>query len=124
MVGVEEDQPSGRSQYNIEEEESKREYFDSAEALEKKVSKVADWVKASKHIIVFTGAGVSTRLEYSFFIVVLKLCVNIFQASRACACIYVLLRTVNVTAPPPHTHTHTHTTVLVFQISVVVWTRC
>ena len=45
---MEEEQLSGGSRYNIEEEESKKEYFDSAEALEKKVTKVADWVKASK----------------------------------------------------------------------------
>ena len=49
------------SRYNIEDEESKREYFDEGKELNKKMDKVAQWVKASKHVIVFTGAGVSTR---------------------------------------------------------------
>ncbi len=61
MVGVEVEEPSGGSKYNIEDNESKREYFDSAERLSKKVSQVADWVRNSRHVIVFTGAGVSTR---------------------------------------------------------------
>ena len=60
-MGVEEEQKGGGARYNIEDEESKKEYFDSEESLEKKVERVAKWVRGSKHIIFFTGAGVSTR---------------------------------------------------------------
>ncbi|CAF1560674.1 unnamed protein product, partial [Didymodactylos carnosus] len=38
----------------------KREYFDSEIELEKKLDQLAQWISASKHFIVFTGAGVST----------------------------------------------------------------
>jgi len=41
-------------------EDEKKEYFDSPEELEKKVSRLAEWVKESKHMIIFTGAGIST----------------------------------------------------------------
>ena len=46
---------------NIKDEEEKKEYFDTEEELTKKLDTVAEWVKESKHIIVFTGAGISTR---------------------------------------------------------------
>ena len=55
---------SGRGQgnrYNISDDEEKKEHFDGEEALDKKVKKVADWVRGSKHTILFTGAGISTR---------------------------------------------------------------
>ena len=53
---------SGRgSGYNIREEEEKKEFFDKEEVLTKKVKKVAEWIKSSKHVIFFTGAGISTR---------------------------------------------------------------
>lgn len=35
-------------------EDEKKEYFDSPEELEKKVNLLAQWVKESKHMIVFT----------------------------------------------------------------------
>lgn len=35
-------------------EDEKKEYFDSPEELEKKVSQLAEWVKESKHMIIFT----------------------------------------------------------------------
>lgn len=35
-------------------EDEKKEYFDSPEELEKKVSRLAEWVKESKHMIIFT----------------------------------------------------------------------
>ena len=41
-------------------DEEKQEFFDTPDELEKKVSQLAEWVKSSKHFIVFTGAGVST----------------------------------------------------------------
>ena len=46
---------------NIHDDVEKMEYFDSEEELSKKLDKVADWVKKSSHVIVFTGAGISTR---------------------------------------------------------------
>ena len=55
---------SGRGKgpgHNIKEEEEKKEFFDKEELLVKKVKTVADWVKRSKHVIFFTGAGISTR---------------------------------------------------------------
>lgn len=46
---------------NITDEDEKKEYFDSEEELSKKLDLVASWLKNSKHAIVFTGAGISTR---------------------------------------------------------------
>eukprot|EP00828_Plagiopyla_frontata_P041638 TRINITY_DN5996_c0_g1_i2.p1 TRINITY_DN5996_c0_g1~~TRINITY_DN5996_c0_g1_i2.p1 ORF type:complete len:469 (+),score=74.68 TRINITY_DN5996_c0_g1_i2:1-1407(+) len=46
--------------YNIQSEEEKKEYFDSEEELDKKVTELANLVKQSKHFIAFTGAGIST----------------------------------------------------------------
>ena len=63
VVGVE-DRASGSGrgqQYNIKDEEEKKEYFDKDDILDKKIKKVAEWIKTSKHVIVFTGAGISTR---------------------------------------------------------------
>lgn len=48
-------------QYNISDDQEKKEYFDKEEELNQKVKKVVEWVKASKHPIIFTGAGISTR---------------------------------------------------------------
>lgn len=47
---------------NIKKEEEKQEFFDSEEEFSQKMDKVTEWMKECKHIIVFTGAGVSTRL--------------------------------------------------------------
>ena len=47
-------------QYNIEDEDAKREFFDDAKQLDSKVKQVAKWLRESKHAIIFTGAGVST----------------------------------------------------------------
>ena len=44
----------------IKSEEDKKEYFDSPQKLERKVSLLAGWIKASNHSIAFTGAGIST----------------------------------------------------------------
>lgn len=41
-------------------EEEKREFFDSDEVLNKKVDQFVEMIKASKHFIAFTGAGIST----------------------------------------------------------------
>ena len=45
----------------IDSEEEKREFFDAEAALTRKLDRAADWLRASKHAIVFTGAGISTR---------------------------------------------------------------
>lgn len=42
------------------------EKFDSAEELEQKVNKLAQWVRESKHLVVFTGAGISTEAGLSW----------------------------------------------------------
>lgn len=44
----------------IKNEEEKKEYFDSPEELDVKVTKLAVMIKASKHFCTFTGAGLST----------------------------------------------------------------
>jgi len=41
-------------------DEEKKEYFDSEEVLDQKITMLAEWIKASKHFIAFTGAGIST----------------------------------------------------------------
>ena len=43
---------------NIEEE--KKEFFDSPQVFEEKVSKLAEWVRQSNYMTTFTGAGIST----------------------------------------------------------------
>ena len=47
--------------YNIKDDEEKKEFFDDEEMLTKKVKKTVEWIKSSKHVIFFTGAGISTR---------------------------------------------------------------
>ena len=44
----------------IEKEEEKREYFDSPEELDAKVTMLAEMVITSKYMVSFTGAGIST----------------------------------------------------------------
>lgn len=46
--------------YNIKDDEEKKEFFDNEEMLTKKVKKTVEWIKSSKHVIFFTGAGIST----------------------------------------------------------------
>ena len=45
----------------LKDEEEKKEFFDSDEEFARKVDLAAAWFKESKRIIVFTGAGISTR---------------------------------------------------------------
>lgn len=44
----------------IQNEEEKREYFDSPAVLDAKVTQLAQWVRECNHMTAFTGAGVST----------------------------------------------------------------
>ena len=44
----------------IQTEEEKREYFDDPATLDIKVTQLAEWVKNSQFMTVFTGAGIST----------------------------------------------------------------
>ena len=60
MVGVGRGS-GGRGLTNIQDEDEKREYFDSEQEFAKKLDKVAKWMRESKYIVMFTGAGVSTR---------------------------------------------------------------
>lgn len=41
-------------------DEEKKEHFDSPDVLDQKITQLAEWVKASKHFVAFTGAGIST----------------------------------------------------------------
>ena len=61
VVGVSSSGRGQGNQHNISDDAEKKEYFDGEEALDKKVKKIADWVRGSKHTILFTGAGISTR---------------------------------------------------------------
>lgn len=61
VVGVGGRGTGGRNLSNIREDDEKREYFDNPEELDKKLDKVVEWMKESKHVIFFTGAGISTR---------------------------------------------------------------
>ena len=47
-------------QYNIGDEEQKKEFVDSPQELSRKVDQVAEWIRKGKHVIFFTGAGIST----------------------------------------------------------------
>ena len=58
VVGV-----SGRGLTNITDDDEKREYFDSPDELSRKVDKIVEWIRKSKHVIMFTGAGISTRFD-------------------------------------------------------------
>ncbi|CAF1004104.1 unnamed protein product [Adineta steineri] len=46
--------------HGISDPKNKKEHFDTATHLEKKLDQLAQWIKESQHFIVFTGAGVST----------------------------------------------------------------
>ncbi|CAF1210511.1 unnamed protein product [Adineta ricciae] len=46
--------------HGLADSEMKKEYFDDQQTLDDKLDKLAQWIKDSKHFIVFTGAGVST----------------------------------------------------------------
>ncbi|CAF4344155.1 unnamed protein product, partial [Adineta steineri] len=46
--------------HGISDPKNKKEHFDTATHLEKKLDQLAQWIKESRHFIVFTGAGVST----------------------------------------------------------------
>ena len=64
---------SGHGLTNIQDEEEKREYFDSELELSRKLDKVAQWIRDSKYTVMFTGAGVSTRYVYIIIILLLLL---------------------------------------------------
>ena len=44
----------------IKSEEEKKEYFDSPEELDNKVTMLAEMIINSQHFVAFTGAGIST----------------------------------------------------------------
>ena len=52
--------PTPGANFNIEDEIEKKEYFDSTDELDRKLNKLAQWIKGSKYCIVFSGAGIST----------------------------------------------------------------
>mmetsp|Transcript_111557 Transcript_111557/g.154132 ORF Transcript_111557/g.154132 Transcript_111557/m.154132 type:complete len:92 (-) Transcript_111557:98-373(-) len=44
----------------IKSEEEKKEYIDAPEVLDKKLDILVDMIRHSKHMVAFTGAGIST----------------------------------------------------------------
>ena len=44
----------------LQTDEEKKEYFDSPQELDRKVSQLAELVLAARHMTAFTGAGIST----------------------------------------------------------------
>ncbi|XP_077522713.1 sirtuin 6 [Amblyomma americanum] len=54
------DYASGLSEYADKGICGQPEQFDEASLLEDKIARLADWMLASKHIVVITGAGIST----------------------------------------------------------------
>ena len=44
----------------IKSEEEKKEYFDKPEVLDEKITMLAEMIITSKHMVAFTGAGIST----------------------------------------------------------------
>ena len=56
--------------HNIKDDAEKKEFFDNEEQLDKKVKQVAKWMRESKHTIMFTGAGISTRYNADHYIIV------------------------------------------------------
>jgi NAD-dependent SIR2 family protein deacetylase len=57
--------PGGRYAHSPDEDIT--EYYDELETLHQKVKKVAELVRAAKHIVVYTGAGVSTSTSLPDF---------------------------------------------------------
>ena len=45
---------------NIKKEEEKKEYVDSADVLDAKVTELAQMIRQSQNMLCFTGAGIST----------------------------------------------------------------
>lgn len=43
--------------WTARDDDDKKEYFDSPEELDRKASVMADWIRESKHMIVFTVSG-------------------------------------------------------------------
>jgi hypothetical protein len=60
--------------WTARDDDDKREYFDSPEELDKKVTQVASWIKASKHMIVFTVSLCMLQLLNKCLICVLPFC--------------------------------------------------
>ncbi|XP_050036457.1 NAD-dependent protein deacetylase Sirt6-like [Dermacentor andersoni] len=54
------DYASGLSEYADKGICGQPEHFDEPSLLEDKIARLADWMQASKHIVVITGAGIST----------------------------------------------------------------
>ncbi len=44
--------------HGISDPECKREYFDSQSELDTKLDQLAQWIKESQHLIVFTGMSI------------------------------------------------------------------
>ena len=44
----------------IKTEEEKKEYIDTPEVLDQKVTQLAEWIKEAENFTAFTGAGIST----------------------------------------------------------------
>jgi hypothetical protein len=51
---------SGLSSYDFKGKCGLPEKYDSAEEVEEKVVKLAEWIRSSKHFVIHSGAGIST----------------------------------------------------------------
>lgn len=56
-------QPNNKPKYGHSNEDEIREYFDEPEEVERKVKELANMVRNSKHVVAYTGAGVSTSAK-------------------------------------------------------------
>ena len=99
----------------IDDEEEKKEFFDSPEQLSHKVEQTLQWVKSSGHIIVFTGAGISTRyVSHSLTLACAARIVMFVRANQKessynyCILAHTHMHTHAHTHAHTHTHTHTH----------------
>ncbi len=56
--------------WTARDEDDKKEYFDPPEALERKTTELASWIRASRHMIVFTVSCSTVDLANSFIVLV------------------------------------------------------
>jgi mono-ADP-ribosyltransferase sirtuin 6 len=48
------------------------EYFDSPDVVSSRLDELAQLIKASKHCVIYTGAGISTSVKLNFLLIILS----------------------------------------------------